>query len=91
MAREEFRTGVLTIGTAAARLTVPGFVAHDSVFVQADSGNNDYVYVGHDGNVSAATGYPLDAGEWIEITIDDPSKIWVIGGAASQGVRYLWA
>ena len=34
-------------------------------------------------------GYPLDAGEEVKIPIDDPSKIYVIGSADNQGVKWF--
>ena len=92
MAPEEFNIGVRDVGNAeAVRLAVPGFVAHTSVFVQADPDNDELIYVGNQASVSSNTGWSLDAGDSIEITINDPAKIWVIAGAGTQKVRFLWA
>jgi hypothetical protein len=47
------------------------------------------VYVGHGNGVSTTNGFQLDAGERVEIPIDSLDKVWVVGGAASQGYSWL--
>lgn len=84
---EEFLTGHGTVGTTSqvvgiARRTVKG------VWIKADLGNADNVYVGHAQSVEA-NGYLLDAGESVFVPIDSLDKVWVYGGAASQGYSYL--
>jgi hypothetical protein len=47
------------------------------VRVRAATANTVVVYIGPTG-VSTATGYPLPAGEEVEVKIEDPSKIYVV-------------
>lgn len=91
LTRSEFKAGAISVDQAAVRLTVAGFQAWSYVLLQASADNTDIVYVGHDAHVSASNGWPLDAGESVEIPIDDPSKIWIIGGADDQTVKWLFA
>ena len=85
----KFQTGVGTVGSGAAQqLTEAPFGAVRSVYVKCTSGT---IYVGTGSTVAAATGYPLaSAGDdVVEIAIDDPSKVWVIGAAAGQTYKWL--
>lgn len=88
-AHNEFKTGVVTIGVTAAKLLNSGHRAYSYVLLEADAANGNDVYVGHDGSVSASNGWRLDAGQNVMIPINDPSKIWIIGGAADQKVKWL--
>lgn len=82
----EFATGSGTIGTAADKL--PGREVRKHVVVRANGGNGNVVMVGHSAD-AVANGFILSAGQMTPpIYIDDLSKIWVLGGAASQG--YSW-
>lgn len=86
----EFHSGVnADVDTTAERLTDLSIPVYSKVRVQAATGNSDSVFVGHDSGVTASNGWELDAGEYVEIEIDDPSKIWVIGGAINQAVKWL--
>ena len=85
----KFQTGVGTVGSGAAQqLSEAPFGAVKSVYVKCTSGT---IYVGTNSNVAAASGYPLaSAGDAVvEIAIDDPSKVWVIGAAAGQTYKWL--
>lgn len=88
---EEFKTGHGTISTTAA-VAGPAFPCVKGVKIKADLGNGNNVYVGHSEHVTntgAAQGFELDAGEEVFIEIDSLDKVWVIGGAASQGYSYV--
>jgi len=84
---EEFFSGHDTVGTASQpagieRRCVKG------VWIKADLGNGDNVYVGH-AESTGANGIELDAGEDVFIPIDSLDKVWVYGGASSQGYSYV--
>lgn len=82
----DFAAGDGIVGTAAAQL--PGRTVVKHVVVRANGGNSNVVMVGNSA-AQAAIGFVLAAGEQTPpIYIDDLSKIWVIGGAATQG--YSW-
>jgi hypothetical protein len=82
----EFATGNGTIGTSADHL--PQHAVRKHVVVRANGGNANIVQVGHSAD-AVANGFILSAGQMTPpIYIDDLSKVWVLGGAASQG--YSW-
>lgn len=84
----EFRTGAVAVGTSPVQLA-SDFTAAVGVELAADADNTKTVYIGHNGNVSAAVGYPLAAGEKLTIKVADPSKIWLVSSDDSQVVKWL--
>lgn len=87
--KPKFRVGVGTVGNGATQqLTEVPFEVVKGVYVKCTLGT---IYIGVNNNVSAAIGYPLVAAgdNAVEIAIDDPSKIWVIGAAAGQTYKWL--
>ncbi len=85
----EFKTGHGIAGAAKAAVATAETPLMKYVIIKADLGNSNNVYVGGP-NVLTTTGFMLDAGEVTPpIHIDDLSKVWVIGGAASQGYSWL--
>lgn len=83
----------VTIGTAAQLLATPPANqdprAGGGVLVKALKGNTGTIFIGGP-TVTAANGYPLEAGESEYFPVDDPSRLWVIASAAAQnlGVWY---
>lgn len=84
----EFKAGHGEVGTSAA-VAGPAFPCVKGVKIKADLANGNNVYVGHDEHVSASNGFVLDAGEEVFIEVDSLAKVWVFGGAASQGYSYV--
>ena len=85
----KFQVGVGTVGDGAAQqLTATPTEATKGVYIKCTSGT---IYVGTNVNVTAANGYPLvSAGDSaVEVAVDSPDKIWVIGGAAGQTYKWL--
>lgn len=81
------QTGAGTVGSGASQqLTETPFVAVKGVYIKCTSGT---IYVGTS-NVSAVD-YPLVAAgdNAVEIAVDDPSKVWVIGAAAGQTYKWI--
>lgn len=82
-----------TIGTASQLLAPPppnqDQRAGSGVLVKALKGNTGTIYVGGS-TVTAANGYPLEAGESEYFPVDDPSRLWVIASAAGQIVGVWW-
>ena len=85
---EVFAGGVGTVGAAAARLTPTPFEAGKGVYIKCTSGT---IYIGNSKGVTAGTGYPIaSAGDSaVEIAIDDPYKVWIIGAAPAQAYKWL--
>jgi hypothetical protein len=89
-AAEEFQAGQGTVGLTPQPIEAAGHLPVSKyVIVKADLVNANDVFVGTS-TVSATTGFRLDAGEATPpIHIDDLSKVFVLGGAASQGYSWL--
>jgi hypothetical protein len=90
-ALEEFQAGQGTVGATSQPLAAVGEThsVQRYVIVKADLGNSNDVFVGPS-IVTAGSGFRLDAGEVTPpIAIDELSKVYVIGGAASQGYSWL--
>lgn len=86
---EEFKAGHGSVGTSAAQVDTSAIRAAKGVNIKADLTNGNNLYVGHDSGVSSSNGYLLDAGEEVFIQIDSLDKVWIIGGASSQGYSWL--
>ena len=84
-----------SIGATALQLTSVTRKLAQGVTIKADAGNAaNFVFVGLVGvtaGISAPTtdGYKLAAGQEIEIAIDDPAKIYVIGSTTSLAVSWV--
>lgn len=88
-AASEFSHGHGTVGAAKAALASAETPLKRYVIIKADLGNSNNVFVGGP-TVTTSTGFMLDAGESTPpIHIDDLSKVYVIGDAASQGYSWL--
>ena len=75
-----------TIGTAGAVL--PAFPIRKHVVIRANAGNGSTIIIAHS-EAALANGFTLSAGQMTPpIYVDDLSKIWIKGGASSQG--YSW-
>lgn len=87
--KTKFIAGVGTVGAGASQqLTEVPFDSKKGVYVKCTNGT---IYIGTNTNVVAGLGYPLVAvgDNAVEIAIDDPSKIWVIGAAGGQTYKWL--
>ncbi len=84
----EFQTGQGTTSTEATPIVAPDMVGESlkGVRVHAGASNAGPIFVGPSG-VSTTTGYPLNAGESVEILVNDPSKVNVIAAGA---YGYSW-
>lgn len=83
----------LDVDTTAEALTSTSFKPQRGVLIKADSSNTGIVYVGLSdvtaGSESTTDGIPLEAGESIEIEIDDISNLYTIGSANNQKVYWM--
>jgi len=76
----------LTVSTAALQLTATSTPVRTVSIVKADPTNTGTVYLITGSGGTAATGFPLNAGEVIVVDIDNLTKLWFIASAASQKV-----
>jgi hypothetical protein len=82
-----FAAGNGSVGASAIQL--PGAAVSKHVVIRASSDNGNVVIVGHSPDAVGA-GFVLAAGEQTPpIYVDDLSKVWVKGGAASQAFSWL--
>lgn len=77
------------IDAAPEQLTETDTPLQVGVTLRADLGNTDVVYIIASASGTTANGYPLEAGDERFIPIDNLNKVWLIGGAANQSVRYI--
>lgn len=81
-----------SIGATALQLTAASTKC-TGVYVKASNANSGTVYVGIEtvtaGSADATDGFPIDATEGVFVTIDDPSKLYVIGSTTGQKVFYM--
>ncbi len=79
-----------TFTTTAAQLTPNGSsIPATKIHLLAAVGNSGNLFVGGNAGVSSTSGYLLDAGERIELEIEDINEVWVIGSAADQVLQYI--
>lgn len=85
----EFQNGHGVVGATKAALASAESLINKFVVIKADLTNTNNVYVGTN-TVTTSNGFLLDAGEATPpIPIDDLNKVYVVGGAASQGYSWL--
>lgn len=59
------------------------------VIIKALAGNTGNVYLGYDTSVTTATGFQLDAGDEIELNIDNLNKLYRICDGTADSVCYM--
>ena len=75
------------VGTTAVQVSVGANTR--SVALKSISANTGTLYLGTSNAVTTGNGWPLDAGESVELEIDATTPIWVIASAADQRVAWL--
>ena len=88
MARQanDSRNGAVTIGATAVQI-VAVRAERRSVVIRNNHVSN-ILYIGDDSTVTAANGFPLEPGEFIEFD-DFGGPVYAIASAAGTDVRYL--
>ncbi len=82
------------IGVTAVVLSSTPIDAKRGVLIKAASANSGIVYVGTNSAVTAdsndtSDGFPLSAGDSVEIEIDDAAGIFLIASEAGQKVFWI--
>lgn len=77
-----------TIGATPGSLDPTAGLECAAIVLKAADANSGTVYVGHEG-VTTANGFPLTAGQALEIAINNTASVWVVGSAASQIVNWI--
>lgn len=85
---EGFRAGNGTVDTTPTQLDV-GCPTLKHVVIRANAANTNTITFNAT-EASAADGFVLAAGETSPpIYVDDANKVWIVGGAASQGFSWI--
>jgi hypothetical protein len=86
----EFRHGKLAVGTNPVQMPDSKHGVYHAILLKADQANAaETIYVGSGSHVSADNGYPLAAGDELALSIDNPSKIWVVGSAQNLNIHWI--
>ncbi len=83
----------LAVGTSAEVLTATSFDCQKGVVVKAAAANTGIIYVGNSdvtaGSAAATDGFPLSAGDSVEVETDNPNLIFVIASVDAEDVFWL--
>jgi len=80
-------TGRLTVPVPGARVQLPD-VPCRSATLRALAANTGAVYLGNE-LVDSSTGFPLAAGDAVDIAIDNLRRLYLDVAVAAEGVAYL--
>lgn len=79
--------GQATVAAAGTRVQLPDQPAR-TCSIKALPANTGVIYVGGSA-VAAANGYPLSAGDAVDIAIENLSDLWIDASANGQSVAWL--
>lgn len=81
-----------SIGASALQLTSTSTPC-SGVYIKRSSSETGIVYVGTStvtaGTTDATDGFPIEAGDSLFVSVDDPSKVYVIGSTTGLKVFYM--
>ncbi len=80
-------TGRVTVPTPGTRVQLPD-VPCRSATIRALSTNTSAVYVGNE-LVDADTGFPLAAGDALDLAIDNLRRLYLDAAVAAEGIAFL--
>ncbi len=80
--------GHKTVTTAGTQVQLSA-QACKAVSLKALAANTGFIYVG-DSNVDSSTGYELDAGDVLDLAVDNLNRIWLDASVSGEGISFLW-
>lgn len=80
--------GQVTVVSAGTRVALGGSTAIGHVVVKANSGNGGNIFVGNN-TVTSSNGLILEAGESVDINIDDLADVYVDTDNSGDGVSFI--
>lgn len=83
--------GAVTVGTSAAPLRTDSVRPRHGVVLRGDPDNGGTVYVGFSEEVTTGTGFPLLAGESLNLEVEDLKQVYFIASEANQVIRWVAA
>jgi len=83
-------SGQITVTTAGTEVQGSNVPLDNGVYIKALNGNTGKVYVGNNGSgvVSATTGFELDAGQVVIVSVANLNELWF--DAATNGDKFCW-
>lgn len=81
------QTSQYIVGTSAVQITPTPLATRSSIGLKATTTSNiDAVFIGVTSSVTTSNGYPLFAGDTIQLDITSTGTLWAIGTSAGQKV-----
>jgi hypothetical protein len=80
----------VTVTTTAAALGTASQISGNGMLLSVPSGGAT-VYIGSDATVTTSTGTPIDAGQKLELNINNLAKVFAIVASGTQSLRVLRA
>lgn len=77
-----------TVGTSVVQIADPPLANRRSLSIKSLSGNTNAIYIGFTTGVNTGSGFPLDAGESMDLEINGDINVYAI--AAGAGQRLAW-
>jgi hypothetical protein len=85
----DVKDGSKNVTTAGTRVALASTTACQGVLIQAKAANTGIIYVGGS-TVSSTSGIFLYAGESVEISIDNLSKVYIDSSVSGEGVVFTY-
>lgn len=83
-----FGTGVVTVSSTLSQALSD--IDISEVYLRASLSNTGIIYIGDSMDVDSVNGYPLQAGEKIDLNIDNLNKIYVKSSVDNDKLNYLY-
>jgi hypothetical protein len=84
-----FRTGQWNVTDSPTQIAVSPLDGRKTISVRALAGNTQPVYIGTDDTVAVTTGFPLYAGDAVELEVNEATQIWALSESGTQRVAHL--
>lgn len=86
---DEFASCQITVGTTPTNL--PARRVRNGLRLKAGHSNTGTIYIGNSAGVSSSTGFALAADEFVDVEVDDRSKVFAVTSGANQVLTCLGA
>lgn len=84
-----WETGGTSVGTSAVQIASGLTTGTKTISIKADGANNKQIHIGPNNSVSTANGYPLQAGDAVELEVNESTNIYAISSSGGQTVYWM--
>lgn len=84
-----FETNGTTVSTSAVQIASGLNANTKTISIKADPANTKVIHIGNSAAVTTANGYPLAAGDSVELEVNESTAIWCISSSGSQTVFWM--